>query len=112
LLPSSEWTTLIVGVISKNLNLESRDQDIRRQACDRLAWELNFASHLGKHLAYFNLPIIFLTSLFQTKIFKKMSTLIFAFASMVLCMPNEVIIFKLQFVSSNNMSSYEGVDFI
>jgi hypothetical protein len=59
LLPSSEWTTLIVGVISKDLNLESRDQDIRRQACDRLAWELNFASHLGKHLAYFELLIMF-----------------------------------------------------
>jgi hypothetical protein len=48
LLSSSEWSTLIVGIISKHLCLESTNPDIRRNAEEMLQKELNFASHLGK----------------------------------------------------------------
>lgn len=47
LLSSTDWSTLIVGLVSKDLNLESRDQHVRRTAELRLKRELDFAAHLG-----------------------------------------------------------------
>ncbi len=48
LLSSTEWNTLVVGVISRHLNIESRNEIIRRSSEEALHRELNFASHLGK----------------------------------------------------------------
>jgi hypothetical protein len=46
-LPSSDWNSVIVGVLSKDLNVESADADIRSSALERLSWEMSYASHLG-----------------------------------------------------------------
>ena len=47
LLTSSEWTSLVVGVISRHLTLESQVLSVRKLAEEALQKELNFASHLG-----------------------------------------------------------------
>ena len=47
LLTSSEWTSLVVGVVSRHLTLESGSMEIRRNAEEALQKELQFASHLG-----------------------------------------------------------------
>lgn len=54
LLTSSEWTSLVVGIISRHLSLESNVLSVRRASEEALQKELNFASHLG-------LPAIMLT---------------------------------------------------
>ena len=55
LLDSSDWSSLIVGMISRDLNLESTCQSVRRIAEERLKRELNFTVHLG--LAAILLPL-------------------------------------------------------
>ena len=55
LLDSSDWSSLIVGMISRDLNLESTCQSVRRIAEERLKRELNFSVHLG--LAAILLPL-------------------------------------------------------
>ena len=55
MLDSSDWSSLIVGMISRDLNLESNCQSIRRIAEERLKRELNFSVHLG--LAAILLPL-------------------------------------------------------
>ena len=47
LLSSSEWSSLVVGAVSRHLSLESPNAGVRRDAEDALQRELNFASHLG-----------------------------------------------------------------
>ncbi len=54
LLSSSEWTSLVVGIISRHLSLESSVISVRRNAEEALQKELNFAAHLG-------LPAIMIT---------------------------------------------------
>ena len=49
LLSSSEWSSLVVGAVSRHLSLESPNAGVRRDAEDALQRELNFASHLGKN---------------------------------------------------------------
>ena len=48
ILSSTEWSSLVVGVVSRHLSLESPNASVRRDAEDALQRELNFASHLGK----------------------------------------------------------------
>ena len=48
ILSSSEWSSLVVGAVSRHLSLESPNAGVRRDAEDALQRELNFASHLGK----------------------------------------------------------------
>ena len=55
LLDSADWSSLIVGMISRDLNLESNCQSVRRIAEERLKRELNFSLHLG--LAAILLPL-------------------------------------------------------
>ena len=40
--------TSVVGIMTRSLNLESGDDDIRREALVQLAWELGYSTHLGK----------------------------------------------------------------
>ena len=47
LLGSSEWNSLIVGRISRHLNLESTDAKVRKDSENTLQTELNYATHLG-----------------------------------------------------------------
>ncbi len=47
MLSCGEWSSLVVGVISRHLNVESRNEIIRRSSEEALNRELNFASHLG-----------------------------------------------------------------
>ena len=47
LLTSSEWTSLVVGIMSRHMGLESSSMSVRRTAEDAFQQELNFASHLG-----------------------------------------------------------------
>ena len=47
LLGSSEWNSLIVGQISRHLNLESTDAKVRKDSENTLQTELNYATHLG-----------------------------------------------------------------
>ena len=47
LLDSGDWSSLIVGMISRDLNLESTNQSVRRISEERLTRELNFSTHLG-----------------------------------------------------------------
>ena len=55
MLDSGDWSSLIVGMISRDLNLESNCQSIRRIAEERLKRELNFSIHLG--LAAIMIPL-------------------------------------------------------
>ena len=48
LLGSSDWNSLIVGRISRHLNLESSDAKVRKDSENTLQTELNYATHLGK----------------------------------------------------------------
>ena len=54
ILSSTEWSSLVVGVVSRHLSLESPNASVRRDAEDALQRELNFASHLGKLEKKFN----------------------------------------------------------
>ena len=47
ILTSGDWSSLVVGVISRDLNLESQLQDVRRAAEARLQRELQYCLHLG-----------------------------------------------------------------
>lgn len=47
LLTSADWSSLIVGLLSRHLNLESENAAVRRGAEETLKRELSFASHLG-----------------------------------------------------------------
>ena len=49
-LRSAEWMSAVVGVLTRDLNLESADAKVRTAAIERLLWELNYATHLGKLL--------------------------------------------------------------
>jgi len=55
LLTSGDWNSLIVGIVSRDLNLESSQQKVRRAAEVRLQRELNYCVHLG--LAAIMLPL-------------------------------------------------------
>ena len=44
---SNEWMTTVVGIITKSLNVESVNDDVRKAALDQLSWELSYATHLG-----------------------------------------------------------------
>lgn len=55
LLTSSEWTSLVVGVISRHLSLDSSVMSVRRDAEEALQKELNFAAHLGLPAVMVNL---------------------------------------------------------
>jgi protein arginine N-methyltransferase 5 len=55
LLTSSEWTSLVVGVISRHLSLDSSVMSVRRDAEEALQKELNFAAHLGLPAVVVNL---------------------------------------------------------
>lgn len=47
LLNSADWSSLVVGIISRDANLESSVAAIRRRAEVRIQRELTFAAHLG-----------------------------------------------------------------
>ena len=48
LLPSSDWSSLFVAILSRDCGLESPQPHVRRQGEERLKRELAFASHLGR----------------------------------------------------------------
>lgn len=37
----------VVGILTRSLNVESDDDDVRKAAVDQLSWELSYATHLG-----------------------------------------------------------------
>ena len=49
LLPSSDWSSLLVAILSRDCGLESPKEHVRRQGEERIKRELAFASHLGKN---------------------------------------------------------------
>jgi len=56
LLTSGDWSTLIMGIISRDLNLESSEASVRKAAEARLQTELNYCVHLG--LAAVMIPLV------------------------------------------------------
>jgi len=47
LLPSGDWSSLIMGLISRDLNLESAERTVRKAAEERFKTEMNYCVHLG-----------------------------------------------------------------
>ena len=45
---SNDWMTSVVGIMTKSLNLESNNDDVRKAAVNQLTWELGYSTHLGK----------------------------------------------------------------
>ena len=37
----------VVGILTRSLNVESDDDDVRKAVVDQLSWELSYATHLG-----------------------------------------------------------------
>ncbi|XP_050312352.1 protein arginine N-methyltransferase 5 [Anthonomus grandis grandis] len=58
ILKSQEWSRLVVGELSKDLNLDSEDEAVRLRDKEVMMKELGFASHLGVPavLLYLNKP--------------------------------------------------------
>ena len=48
LLSSGDWSALSMGVVSRDLNLESSEKTVRKAAEERLKTELNYCVHLGE----------------------------------------------------------------
>ena len=48
ILSSGDWSALIMGVVSRDLNLESSEKTVRKAAEERLKTELNYCVHLGE----------------------------------------------------------------
>ncbi|CAB4054877.1 PRMT5 [Lepeophtheirus salmonis] len=55
LLSSVDWGSLFVGVLSRDVNLESRLRSVRRQAEERMTRELRYAAHLGLSAVFISL---------------------------------------------------------
>ncbi|XP_040572050.1 protein arginine N-methyltransferase 5 [Lepeophtheirus salmonis] len=55
LLTSVDWGSLFVGVLSRDVNLESRLRSVRRQAEERMTRELRYAAHLGLSAVFISL---------------------------------------------------------